>query len=186
MARGRVIGLLVMTELPDYGLVAVLQKRGEFNHEKLEKILRDAPDKPESFFESYPGACQLTVWGGMKEGESPPEALMREGVEEIGDEALNMACDEVSLKQIYRFADGENLKVVYGVKLPCEFLTKIRLGPQSGGLRLFKEKDLPYVRDLKEFDRNEGVMDRGTTAMFADTKEAIEIAFKLAKNDPTN
>lgn len=58
-----------MTELPKLGLVAVLQRRGEFNHEKLEKILKG--EDQDEFGESFPGGCNLTVWGGMKENETP-------------------------------------------------------------------------------------------------------------------
>jgi 8-oxo-dGTP pyrophosphatase MutT (NUDIX family) len=169
--KRRVVGLLVMTEMPDGILYAVLQRRGEFNHEKM---------GPESF----PGGCQVTAWGGMKEGETPAKAMLREVKEELGE----MICRRIirrfgflpsKLLEIYRFKDEKNLKVVYGVKLPCKLLEEIRLGPQSGGLRLLKEEEIPLIQDLKSFDRNIGVTDRRIIAMFSDTKEAIQNAFKL-------
>lgn len=44
------VGLVVLTEIPSLGLVAVLQARGPFNLKKM------AP-------ESYPGICEITVFG---------------------------------------------------------------------------------------------------------------------------
>lgn len=34
--------------------------------------------------ESFPGACQLTVWGGVEDNETPFRAMLREIEEEIG------------------------------------------------------------------------------------------------------
>ena len=197
--KRRVVGLLVMTELPEMGLVAVLQRRGEFNHEKM------GP-------ETYPGAFQLTAWGGMKDEETPHEAMLREVEEELGEEVFVLVDDstgraaldsllkeqlkeekddflkdlEIDLdvgrpKEIYCFENENNLKVVFVVKLPCEFLTKIRLGPSSGGIRLLKEEEIEKIQDLKNFDKTVGVTDRNALAMFSDTKETIQRAFKLAK-----
>ncbi|GEM_PF-350157 len=209
--KRRVTGLLIMTELPNYGLVAVLQRRGEFNHEKM---------GPESF----PGAMQLTVWGGVEESESMPGALFREIQEEMGVATLYKVCDrggillpekyrhliknpnfrdrelgenfdtavEVerdnpsedkleTLREIYRFEDEKNLKVAYAVKLPCEFLKNICLGPSSGGIRLLKEEEIEKIQDLKNFDKKVGVTDRNILAMFADTKETIQRAFTLLR-----
>lgn len=180
--------MLVMTEMPDGILYAVLQRRGEFNHEKM---------GPESF----PGACQLTVWGGAEEGESPTDAINREVKEEVGldlyGEIVDLADREfegfdVSSKnggvefvhggkmvEIYRFEDEKNLKVASGIKLPCQFLKEIRLGPQSGGIRLLKKEELEKVRELKQSDKENGIIDRNVIAMFPDTKSAIENAFQL-------
>lgn len=199
MTKRRVVGLLVMTELPEMGLVAVLQRRGEFNHEKM---------GPESF----PGALQLTVWGGMEDDETPYGAMLREAEEELGKDVLSMLDDptgkaaldavlrqqlgketddflkdlEIDLdagkpKEIYRFEDKKNLKVAYAAKLPCEFLRNVRLGPSSGGIRLLKEEEIGKIQDLKNFDKAVGVTDRNVLAMFADTKETIKRAFALAK-----
>lgn len=171
MSKRRVVGLLVMTEIPEMGLVAVLQRRGEFNHEKM---------GPESF----PGAMQLTVWGGMEETDTDElTAMLRECEEEMGGSfATHIRCwARLTVSEIYRFEDEKNLKVAYAVKLPCEFLKKICLGPSSGGIRLLKEEEIGKIQDLKNFDKTVGVTDRNILAMFADTKETIERAFKMAK-----
>lgn len=184
--KKRAAGLLVMTELPGMGLVAVLQRRGEFNHEKM---------GPESF----PGAMQLTAWGGMKDDEEYPlTAALRECEEEIGKEATSFVVDRITflvrhpddpekprsleyVQEIYYFEDEKKLGVAFAVKLPCEFLQEIRLGPSSGGIRLLKEEEIEKIQDLKNFDKVAGVTDRNVLAMFADAKETIQKAFALCR-----
>lgn len=84
--KRRMVGLLVMTEMPDGELVAVLQRRGEFNHEKLEGILSHKRPVSAGWSESFPGGYSLTVWGGMEDGETSIQAMIREVQEEMGQE----------------------------------------------------------------------------------------------------
>lgn len=64
-----------MTQVPQKDgqnkLMAILQERGSWDFEKM---------LPESF----PGCFQLTFCGGVEEGETFEQALVRESTEELG------------------------------------------------------------------------------------------------------
>lgn len=171
--KKRATGLLIMTELPGMGLVAVLQRRGEFNHEKM---------GPESF----PGMLQLTAWGGVKDEECVLDALIREIIQELGKKIWENWIRGRNLKEIYRLEEEKSLKIAFGLKLPCDFLAEredseeeVRLNASSGGLRPLKEEEINKIQDLKNFDKTVGITDRNILAMFTDTKETIVRAFKL-------
>lgn len=173
--KKRATGLLIMTEIPGMGLVAVLQRRGEFNHEKM------GP-------ESYPGGLQPTVWGGVKDEECVLDALIREIKQELGKRTWEIWIHGRSLKEIYRLEDEKGLMIAFGVKLPCDFLAEkdnseeeVRLNASSGGLRLLKEEEIDKIQDLKNFDKTVGITDRNILAMFTDTKETIRRAFTLCR-----
>lgn len=184
--KNRAAGILMMTESPNYGLVAVLQKRGEFNHEKM------AP-------ETWPGGLQLTAWGKLKADEEDFFlGALRECEEELGKETADRVMDRVTfflrnpedpekppdlenVQELYRFEDAKSLSVAFVVKLPYGFLRTIHLSASSGGLHLLKEEEIEKIQDLKSFDRVTGVTDTGVLAMFADNKEAVKRAFALAK-----
>lgn len=91
--KKRSVGLLVITHVNSIGLVAVLQRRGEFNHETM------AP-------ETYSGACQLTAHGKVEVGEFFVDALLREVREELGlkffDIVLRSYKDRLLLNHEYK------------------------------------------------------------------------------------
>lgn len=168
----RSVGLIVVTEVDGFGRVAVLQRRGEFNHETM---------KPES----YPGGCQVTAHGGVEEGESFSQALNREIVEELSENFYmitrsNMAGAE-GVQELVHLEGADQEVITYGVKLPVYFLSGIRLSPSSGGLVLLAEPEVEKVKNLKDFDRSEGVRDRKVIAMFPDAKEAVIRALAVLK-----
>lgn len=168
----RSVGLVVVTEIDGLGRVAVLQRRGEFNHETMKS-------------ESYPGGCQVTAHGGVEEGESFSQALNREIIEELSENFYmitrsNMT-DIAVMQELVRLEETDREVVTYGAKLPAYFLGGIRLSPSSGGLVLLAEPEVKKVKNLKDFDRNEGVLDRKVIAMFPDAREAVCKAFEVFK-----
>ena len=170
MAKKRSAGVLVMTEFPGMGLVAVLQRRGEFNHEKM------GP-------ESYPGGCQLTAHGGMEDSEAPFDTIFREALEEMGAPfgvAVGAALSGslVNAPRLNYINTDEKEVYSYGQKMNPDFLKSIKLGPSSGGVVLVTKERASKIRNLKEFTREEGVDQLSIIAMFLDDKVAVLKAFK--------
>lgn len=170
MIQKRSVGLVGIVEVPGMGRVAVLQRRGEFNHEKLGQ-------------ESWPGGCQVTVHGGVEENETSERALVREITEELGEDFLDCLGigDILGAEKVMCSEKGREEVTTYALKLSVEALCRIRLGPSSGGLVLLPESRLQEVRWLSEFSKSEGVTDRRVIAMFPDEKEAVSLAFAAVK-----
>ena len=172
MAEKRSVGLVVLTEIPGIGPVAVLQRRGEFNHEKM---------GPESF----PGACQVTCHGKVEEGEDQLKALFREIREELGEDMealLSLALAGNKMLIVSQEQTEEKIVSTWAAIVGEEFFDILRLGPSTGGLRLVRKEDVENIQilDLKDPDqKRDGVTDRRVTAMFADEKRAIKRAFAL-------
>lgn len=167
----RSAGLVVLTNISSYGgLVAVLQVRGDFNHEKM------AP-------ESFPGACQITAHGKCEGGESVRDGLLREIREELGDEFANLISVNFNERnELNRVETEDKLVVNYGVVLPPDFLKNLQLTASSGGIRFIREDQLDCVANLKTFDKVVGVKDRSVTAMFGDEVDALRLAFEKNRN----
>lgn len=162
MKRG--VGLIMFT-IVGGKLVAVLQARGTFNPEKMQP-------------ESYPLACQVTCHGGLEDGESEEDGLLREITEELGQKISNLvATNSSQLQEASRLSTTEKLMVTKALFLPdCSFLKDIRLGPASGGLRLVGQED--EIRNLRNFSKAVGV-NNGTIALFPDEAEAVQKGFAL-------
>lgn len=160
------VGLEVLTRLPEANeLTAILQIRGEFNHENM------GP-------ESYPGGCQITVHGKLEDGETEVMALFREIREELGDSAYMQF---YYVRHNWMSLNQTEMTTNFGIFLESDFLKCLRLSPSSGGIRLITRAQVEQIQDLRQFDKKVGVTDRGITAMFADEKEALRLAFeKLA------
>ncbi|MDP3999673.1 MAG: NUDIX domain-containing protein [bacterium] len=173
MADKRSVGLVMITEIPEMGRVAVLQRRGEFNHEKM------GP-------ESWPGGCQVTAHGKVEENETFERALFREIVEELGENLKHAlmalrSSDDMPMREVMRSEKGRHEKVTLAVKVPMDFLGYIRLGPSSGGLVLLPETRLDEIKWLTDFGKDVGVTDRRIIAMFPDEIEAVRRAFEVLK-----
>lgn len=173
----RSVGLIVMADMPGMGLAAVLRERGYWNFEKM---------KPES----YPGGCQVTAHGKLEEGESFETALAREIKEELGEqfsralfvvEALSQAGGffKEGILEVHREETSEKVVITFATKVDGYFISHVRLGPETGGLRLLAWSELEKIVDLREFSKETGVPDRVTIAMFPDEKKAVEKAFDL-------
>lgn len=179
----RSVGLVVTTVLPDGRDVAVLQIRGEINPDKL----------PQSIDESFPGGCQVTVHGRLKDCErTDDEALIRETEEELGADAARSVRDCIQYKRLLTQRDDPAKPVAtYHLALPVDFLKQVRLGPSSGGLRLVTADEARNINALNRTDTVHGVMTRiyqtsapfaclgKLTAMFPDERKAVQRALGI-------
>lgn len=159
-----IVGLLVIVKVGNEGM-AVLQRRGEFNHEKM------GP-------ESWPGGCQVTVLGGGRAGETPLQAMWREISEELGERVTDFMLLRNFLVKLLDKEEGNQQKKIFGVIESNYLLTIIRLHPSTGGLVLLPESKVEEIQDLTQFDKKEGVTDRKVIAMFPDEIEAVRKAFE--------
>lgn len=171
----RSVGLLVMVRMPDRKvrngnqLMACLQRRGTFNHEKM------AP-------ESFPGCLQVTCHGRLEEGESLETALIREMQEELGWEFAATYQREYVRKPIStvltEISTTKKEVATYGVIFEIEFIRDlVRLGPDSGGLIYITAKQVecivPITDDMKQLGSGE------LLAMFSDEIETVKKAFEI-------
>lgn len=183
MDKRRSVGLVIITEIPGKGKVAVLQIRGEINPEKL----------PDGIDESFPGGCQVTMHGRVEWYEREDEALIRETHEELGREvgAAVSAC--IDRKRLLTTHDhGDDHVVTYGLELHPIFLRRVRLGPASGGLRLLTAEEARNINKLDQTDKVHGVQTKiyetsapfacigKLTAMFPDEREAVQKALGVS------
>lgn len=168
--------LLIMTRLkitPDRPeeLVAVLQRRGEFNHETL------GP-------ESWPNACQLTVHGKVGPNETPEVALYRKTIEELGGEFITVAgnvCRPDGMVKIGQVEKSDKAIVHYAaIMVSSNSLKYIRLNASTGGLRLLRQGQVDTINNLfLEYHKDKGVPNNYRTCMFPDEIEALKNAFTI-------
>lgn len=166
------VGLVVMVKMPQEDgsevLMAMLQRRGTFNTEKM---------KPES----YPGCCQVSVHGGVEEGESFDQALIREVQEEFGQDFANcLRClpNKAAVEILIHQKTSEKEIITYGTLIPLDWLKMIRLGPDSGGLDLVSASDANGATvEIKPEYKADGPPKGWMIAMFPDEIEAVRKAF---------
>lgn len=162
------VGLIIFTEIPGMGLVAVLRERGYFNFEKMER-------------ESWYGGCQVTVHGKLEERERGNFllALRRELDEELGEGFSYNLWVQYSEKivEVSRLQKQDKEVVTFAIKIDLSLLLKIRLSPDSGSLRFLPHYELDYVADLTLFSKETGIINRLVIAMFPDEKKAVADAF---------
>lgn len=153
-------------------LVAVLQRRGEFNHETM---------KPET----WPGVCQLTVHGKVEPEEYVCFALLREAREELGEGFVGTSQDwENTIKNMVEIGKVEKPNKLinhYAIKVLPRRLAAIRLNASTGGLRLVRQSDVQDIQTLPNCnaDKTEGVFARQAIVMFPDEIEALKKAFVI-------
>lgn len=151
----------------DGELQAILQKRPKFNGET---------NQPES----YPGGCQVTCHGRLKEKESNIEALVREAEEELGGNFSQVVIEHRDdLIKVHQKAKGDEEVITYGLLLKDEQdVQKIRPTDHVEKIIFFPLKDIDQIQNLKQFDRRGGVEDGAIVAMFEDEIKALK---KLSK-----
>ena len=171
MAKKKGVGALFLSKNTKEETVAILQIRGKWNTEK------NAP-------ESWPGACQTTVHGGLKEGEDFIQALLRETAEELGDEivpVIQLLLETKKLKELINKDTPERQDIVYGAIVEKDVLATLLNKKKSsffGGFKLVRRDNINQIVDLKKYDRITGVTDADIIAMFPDEKEAVRLAFE--------
>ncbi len=165
------VGIQLLGKNKDGGLVAILQVRAKWDAEK------NCP-------ESYPGMCQVTAHGGLEEGEDFMQALFREVQEELGDELLLIVkklSETGKLIELINYEKPEKQVITYGAIIE-EKVWKNMINREKkasfGGFRVIRPNDVKKIVDLKHIDRNTGVTDENTIAMFSDEKEAVKMAFE--------
>lgn len=175
------ISLVVLTDVPDMGRVAILQRRGKLNYEKREP-------------ESWPDGCQVTTHGKVQEDEELWLAMYRELSEELGSSAYSFIRSYGRLfsdamikeREVWRIEDDKKLVITYAVLVPSQVIKLIEsflktLGSYSGGITLVSEDQIDGIQDLNNFDKKFGVTNRQVIAMFPDEKEAVKKAFEMFK-----
>jgi len=160
------VGLVLITEVPDLGVAAVLRERGFWNFEEMK-------------FESWPGACQVTVHGKLGPNETFMQAIRCEIEEELGTRFLNAFWPGFkSLVEVSHEKTEEKEVVTLATKVDFYMLNLIRLDPSAGSIRFLTPCELDCVQDVRNFSKNQGVPDRTIIAMFPDEAEAVKKAFK--------
>ena len=172
------VGLVIMFNIPQEDgnevLMAVLQRRGRFNTEKM---------KPET----YPGCCQVTCHGRVEDRDSGGKlsvfhtALIRESIEELGMEFTGMCTQDIQLIELTHKTSEEEV-VTYGALVPAERLKLIRLGADSGGLDPITFEVLDSLAEITPDMKKGGPAFTYTRALFRDEIEAIKKAFEVFGN----
>lgn len=159
------VGLLILTEIPGWGLVAALRERGWFNFEKMAT-------------ESWAGGYQVTVHGKLEDGEDFSDALERERREELGPAFADLSQMRKGIILVHEIKGSHKHIQTFAQKVDYCCLSRIRLAADSGCLRFIQRSYVELISDLGVFPKETGVPDRSVIAMFPDEKEAVASAFK--------
>ena len=159
------VGIILLTEIQSMGgLGAILQIRGEFNHEKMGT-------------ESWPGSCQITAHGRVKTPFSNHYDLQLELTREILEELGVLPILRKFELLVHKNDENEEV-FTWGALIQKEEIDKLRLNAATGGLRLISREKLGAIMNLRDFDKEVGIRDRTITAMFPDEIEAVKKAFE--------
>jgi len=148
------IGLIVLTEIAQTGLVAILREQSEL--------------------------CRITIHGRLEVDDSNFLAgLFRELIEEFGGEFAVDVTEMIKknsapFKNVFRNRQGNKDTAIFAIIVAPLLLEKIRLVPNSGALRLIFSNEVDQIVDVD----NRG---NKTIAMFPDEKQALIAAFKWAQ-----
>jgi 8-oxo-dGTP pyrophosphatase MutT (NUDIX family) len=148
------IGLIVLTEISQTGLVAVLRERSEL--------------------------CRITIHGKIEVDDSNFLAgLFRELIEELGCEfAVDITemikKNSAPFKNVFRNRRGDKDTAIFAIVVAPLLLEKIRLVPKSGSLRLISPNEADQIVDT-------GNRVSKAIVMFPDEKQALIAAFKWAQ-----
>ncbi len=140
----RATGLIIVTDLPRWGRVAIMQARGHFDPERMD-------------YETWPGHVQVTCYGCVQPGDCClVDAMLREAKEELGPIVGQMVAEarhHVRLLEQYH-SHGREV-TLYCLYWPDpSWMRQIVLHPASGGLRLLSEcVRNPYAKYFTHHDR---------------------------------
>lgn len=161
------VGLMLFVILEGV-LYAILQKRGEFNSEKM---------GPESWI----GGCQPTVHGKIEPGEDELGALKREIKEEVGKMVLDYFFDGPLPFGVLHEATISDEGCYFVGLVDPRLVNHISWGFSTGGPRLVNRKQAAKIVDLRSLPKGE-VIDPKVTAMFVDDQKLLQ--FGIALFDP--
>jgi 8-oxo-dGTP pyrophosphatase MutT (NUDIX family) len=121
----------------------------------------------------------VTVHGGLEEGETFEDALLRETRQEVGAQAGRLLAKNVkTLYEVTRVETPEKVVVTYATILPPDFVVKMQLNASTGGIRLVGQEELNNIIELTDKEEVAGVPD-DLVAMFSDEIQAVKGAFNL-------
>ena len=162
------VGCVVLTSSREKGFQVALQRRG----------VQD----------SYPGACQVTIDGKVKEGDKGKDggfynALLRESREELGHLFTEICREGAELIELYREKTSEKEMVTFGALIPESWLDQIRLERTSGGIDLVSA-DIFFnggVVEISSTHKQDGYPPT-VRAMFPDEIKAVRKALEVFKD----
>lgn len=169
MAQYKKVGLAAYV-VKDGKLFAACQKRGGLNQEK------GFAD------ESYRGAIQPLVHGGIEGEETPLQSLYREMGQEVGPEfrgVFDFTGNEkpfLSVDELQVLGGREDC-VYYTTCLPVpESLERIHWHASTGGLVFISEEQLDEIINLRDFAKTD-IIPAETLAMFPDDVALLRAGF---------
>ena len=169
--KDRAVGIIFMTMIPAISeeVFAILQRRGRWNYERA-----FGP-------ESWPGICQVSAHGRVREGEHLFNALHRECEEELGSYAADLVSrNKNDIVKVGDHKTKDKEVTTYALKIRWTDLNRMKINPSSAGLEFVSASQLPKVIDApKHFKKETGVADIRTIAMFPNEIEALKKAFQL-------
>lgn len=124
--------------------------------------------------ETWPGACQVSVHGGLENEDDFEQALFRETNEEMP----GLIVDPIGLTELYHEKNDKKETITYGFvseKNLQELLLSFNLHSCTGGLKIITKDELSSIQELKDEDKL-GVTD-GSIKMFLDEIKALEEGF---------
>jgi len=126
--------------------------------------------------ETWPGACQVSVHGGLQNEENFEQALLRE----ISEEMPGLLIDPDDLTELYHKVSDEKETITYGFvsrKNLKELLSSFSLHSCTGGLKIINERNIASIQELSNNDKL-GVTDR-EIKMFQDEIQALKNGFYI-------
>ncbi len=137
-------GLVIVTDLPEIGRVAVMHARGHFDPERMA-------------YETWPGFIQVTCYGCLKETDCcVVDGMIREAEEELGPIIGQMVADDrqrVRLLEQYE-SHGRDVTLFALLWPDSSWMRQVVLHAATGGLRIINERiSIPYARYFMGHDR---------------------------------
>ncbi len=173
--KEKIVGLLIVTNLLDKGKVALLQRRGKYDFEKMKD-------------ETWPGACQVTAIGRASDPkEYASNVLYNEIKGEIGQYIADLVAASKNKVEEQKLFDGKAIRngkekeiKIYGFGMRWPEVKKlIKLHLSTGGLEYVAPAAVSKIKNLLDFESQKGVADLHTIAMFPEEKEAVEKGLRI-------
>lgn len=171
MAKKTAVSLILFTKLPHHGLVAILNKRGDFDFEDFEP-------------ETYPHIYEATAGGAVDSQEHLIEGLLREVAEEMGGATAKHIKHYAASMQIVARHENEKINAyTYALFIPHFPLALLKPHRSSAGIRTISVHDLGKIKSISSIpDYNKKLPPPdGHPWMLADQLEGLKRGFALYK-----